>query len=477
MGQFRDDDEARDYLKKAVDGWQANPKIFDEQPEAQPQTRTIEAFGDPAPEQEPEAAPAPIKRTLTIPRDAAHWGPVTPPPPAAESKPDELAELQAFARRRRQGSLLGEAANLMTANYGLAPGKEIKTNQFWEKYGQEGDQAVADLKARRGEAERLEKKAKADAEERGMADGASPESISLAEQALALHPSLAKFITVGQTPGKQTKQILPFLPALIKREPAAPKPVDPRDGELKDLQIERLRKSLESKPVDPLDADKKQAEIDRIKATTAKLSRPAAVKADTSASKAAAATSRAITDLRKEVNHLPEVKAFKDVEVAFDKVQSAAANPSPAGDLSLIYAYNKMLDPGSAVKEGEFKNAALAGSFGDKIQAQVAKVASGEMLTPDQRKDFVAQSKHLFEAQAKQADSAVERYRKLAQKAGGDADDVAVGRKKASGEGYDLEPLVQPKPKQVKVSNGKETLWIDAEDLADAAGDGFKEVR
>ena len=41
-------------------------------------------------------------------------------------------------------------------------------------------------------------------------------------------------------------------------------------------------------------------------------------------------------DLRKEFNALPVVKDFNKVRTAYEKVKQAGANPSPAGDLSLI---------------------------------------------------------------------------------------------------------------------------------------------
>jgi hypothetical protein len=58
-----------------------------------------------------------------------------------------------------------------------------------------------------------------------------------------------------------------------------------------------------------------------------------------------------MTNLRKEFNNLPEVKQFKSVKTMYDNVKSSADKKSAAGDMSLIFAYMKILDPTSTVRE------------------------------------------------------------------------------------------------------------------------------
>lgn len=131
------------------------------------------------------------------------------------------------------------------------------------------------------------------------------------------------------------------------------------------------------------------------------------------------------SDLRKEFSGLPEVKSFKEVSTAYDKVQRSAQQPSGAGDLSLIFGFMKMLDPGSTVREGEFKNAATAGGLDDRLEAAFAKVKKGERLSEDQRADFVNRARELYGAQRAQFDSQRQRYQGLATKYGLDPGDVA----------------------------------------------------
>ena len=98
--------------------------------------------------------------------------------------------------------------------------------------------------------------------------------------------------------------------------------------------------------------------------------------------------------LRKEF--LDQSSEFIKQRDAIERVNASAEDPSPAGDLALIFNYMKILDPASVVRESEFVLAAQAGSYGDKIQAQVGRVLSGERLNPDMRADFVKRAGKLF---------------------------------------------------------------------------------
>lgn len=137
--------------------------------------------------------------------------------------------------------------------------------------------------------------------------------------------------------------------------------------------------------------------------------------------------------LRKEFNALPEVKQFQEVDAAYRKIQSAAKNVSAAGDLSLIFSYMKMLDPGSTVREGEFANAQNAGGVDDKLIAAYNNVRAGQRLTDSQRADFVNQAGQLYEAQRQQFSAAAKRYQGFATKKGLTPEDVAVDVQPSAG--------------------------------------------
>jgi hypothetical protein len=148
-------------------------------------------------------------------------------------------------------------------------------------------------------------------------------------------------------------------------------------------------------------------------------------------------------DLRKEFNALPEVKAYKEVEVAIDKVKRAGSGtPNGASDMALLYAYMKLLDPGTGIKESEFQAAGNAGGLPARVQAQYEKLKTGALLNTEMRRDFIQQADGLYKSHQQQIAPVIERYRGLAEKGGIAADDVAVdpGQKVINGKTYFRKP-------------------------------------
>lgn len=129
-------------------------------------------------------------------------------------------------------------------------------------------------------------------------------------------------------------------------------------------------------------------------------------------------------DLRKE--YLAQSKDFIKVRDAFTRVNVSVADPSPAGDLSLIFNYMKMLDPNSVVRESEFAQAAASGSLGERMKAVVGKVASGKRLTEIMRNDFVSKSQALFKGAEQQHGKREKNYTLIANKNNLPVDEVVV---------------------------------------------------
>jgi hypothetical protein len=100
-------------------------------------------------------------------------------------------------------------------------------------------------------------------------------------------------------------------------------------------------------------------------------------------------------DLRKEFTK--NSGEFIKQRDAFSRIQASVEDPSAAGDLSLIFNYMKLLDPGSTVREGEFATAQNSAGVPDIIRARFNKVSSGERLAEKQRTDFTDRSNKLFE--------------------------------------------------------------------------------
>ncbi len=95
-----------------------------------------------------------------------------------------------------------------------------------------------------------------------------------------------------------------------------------------------------------------------------------------------------------------QTKGYQEVKSAYGRVK--ASEDSAVGDLSLIFGYMKMLDPGSVVREGEFATAQNAAGVPERIQNIYNKVISGERLNAGQRKAFKGQAEKLYQTAAEQ---------------------------------------------------------------------------
>lgn len=138
--------------------------------------------------------------------------------------------------------------------------------------------------------------------------------------------------------------------------------------------------------------------------------------------------------------YLQQTKKEADIALNYNAVLSAGNDPSPAGDLSLIFAYMKMLDPGSVVREGEFATAANTGAVPERVRAQYNKVLTGERLTTTQRADFLKQAGNRAKGVQRSLSGVMREYQRRASKYGIDPDDVVydyfneVGEPPPSGE-------------------------------------------
>lgn len=121
--------------------------------------------------------------------------------------------------------------------------------------------------------------------------------------------------------------------------------------------------------------------------------------------------------VRKEYSD--QVKTYDELGRAYRKIQQAAADPSPAGDLSMIFGFMRILDPASTVREGEFATAQNTGTIPQQITAQYNKLLSGEgRLSAAQRADFVRQATGLIQSQRSTLKGIQDRYTGIAKSYG-----------------------------------------------------------
>lgn len=131
-------------------------------------------------------------------------------------------------------------------------------------------------------------------------------------------------------------------------------------------------------------------------------------------------------DLRSKWLSDPTTKATREVLAGYETVKIAAKDPSPAGDLSLIFGYMKMLDPGSTVREGEFANAQNAAGLPDQIRNQYNKILKGERLNANQRQDFLTQAQRKYASQFATQKRFSDSIRGIATRRGLRGEDIAL---------------------------------------------------
>jgi hypothetical protein len=120
--------------------------------------------------------------------------------------------------------------------------------------------------------------------------------------------------------------------------------------------------------------------------------------------------------------YIRESGGFAEVKRAYNSIQTALKSPSPAGDLSVIFNYMKMLDPTSVVRESEAAAVAATGSFGERLKAAGERLLGGERLTPAMRADFASQAHGAFTASREQQEQLQTQWKEMAVGSGLDPD-------------------------------------------------------
>lgn len=128
--------------------------------------------------------------------------------------------------------------------------------------------------------------------------------------------------------------------------------------------------------------------------------------------------------LRKELLANPATKTAQDVAGVYS--QAMGAPPTGAGDMTLLYSFLKILDPGSAVREGEFANAGRAGGLPGQVQGYFNKLTGDGTLPDSVRREVKAEADRAYRARMSSFGSVQDAYRGLAQGAGVDPTRVAI---------------------------------------------------
>jgi hypothetical protein len=136
--------------------------------------------------------------------------------------------------------------------------------------------------------------------------------------------------------------------------------------------------------------------------------------------------------LQKEYNDL--TKNYRDVRDAMGRIRASGTTPSPAGDLSLVYAYVKMLDPQTGVRNEESRTVAASGGLPAQAQRWVEWVKGNQLLPDEVRQDFLQRSSMLYDQYEKEYGDLSQQFKEQAGRQGLNPENVVrdfstVGRR------------------------------------------------
>ena len=97
-------------------------------------------------------------------------------------------------------------------------------------------------------------------------------------------------------------------------------------------------------------------------------------------------------------------KMYGELQGTFNTLQASASSANGPGDIALITGFMKMLDPGSVVRETEFATARDTAGLFTQLQNRLEKAQNGQLLSPQQRKEYVALSQKYLDSAKKKAD-------------------------------------------------------------------------
>lgn len=135
--------------------------------------------------------------------------------------------------------------------------------------------------------------------------------------------------------------------------------------------------------------------------------------------------------LRGEVQKLST--PYRTVRDASGNIEEIAKQPSAASDIAMIFAYMKILDPNSVVRETEFATAQNAAGVPDRIKNVWNRILEGQRLNPQQRQDFLNQARSIAKRQTGQYQRTLDQYKGVADRSGVDFRNVVVDQDLLSG--------------------------------------------
>ena len=150
-----------------------------------------------------------------------------------------------------------------------------------------------------------------------------------------------------------------------------------------------------------------------------------------------------VTSLRKEFTKITD--DFRSVGQQHDTLKSAARLKTSAGDLALIVAFTKLLDPGSVAREGEVTLSQSTASVVDNASVWAARLKKGRTLLPDNtRQQFLDAAQEIMSGYNASFDLRRDEFTGIADRANIDRRDVLIGASQREANRDDSPPPPPP---------------------------------
>lgn len=107
-------------------------------------------------------------------------------------------------------------------------------------------------------------------------------------------------------------------------------------------------------------------------------------------------------------------KEFVTIRDFYDRMKTAT--PNGAGDISLVFSFMKLLDPGSTVREGEYATASNAAGVPSAIQGMYNKLVSGGVLGGEARTQLKGEGAKIWSGALNRHSQSVTQYTNIAKR-------------------------------------------------------------
>ncbi|MBP9755747.1 MAG: hypothetical protein KBD40_12175 [Phenylobacterium sp.] len=123
--------------------------------------------------------------------------------------------------------------------------------------------------------------------------------------------------------------------------------------------------------------------------------------------------------LRRQFDSQPEVRQFNEVASSYETIRRlSTARPSPQNDIAVVYAFMRMLDPTSVVRETEYATAENARGVPESVRNTWNRILDGQRLTTAQRAEMARTAGTVYDSRRQNYDALVTQYQGYARGSG-----------------------------------------------------------